>query len=77
MDASLALPQHRQGVLDAEELAVDVDVERRLPRRGVQGLDRTGGPGDAGVVDQDVQAAQFLPDGGHEGPDLLIRPRRR
>ena len=29
-----------------------------------------GGPGDAGIVDEDVQAAHFLPDRGHELADL-------
>ena len=67
-----ALAQQGQGMLDAEELTMDVDVEGCLPRRGVERFQGPSGPGDAGVVDQDVEAAHFDPDGVHEFADLAL-----
>ncbi len=59
-------------MLDAVELAVDVDIEGGLPRPGIEGLHRPGGAGDARIVDQNVQPAEFLADRGHEFADLRL-----
>ena len=53
-------PDVRHGAARAQVLPGDVDLERAPPVLGRDLLDRSGRPGDAGVVDQDVDAAELL-----------------
>src|SRR5690606_3959852 len=53
-------PDVRHRAPGAEILAGDVDLEGAPPVLGGDLLDRGGRPGDAGVVDQDVDAAELL-----------------
>ena len=60
--AGSRLLQHRHGAPGAQELAGQVDVDAAAPVLRVDVLDRGGRAGDAGIVDQHVQAAQAGPD---------------
>src|SRR5438094_2392485 len=60
-----AQPQERDGRACAEEDALHVDGEDAVPLRLVHG-DNGGGGDDAGVGDQDVEAAEGLLHRGHE-----------
>ena len=51
--------EHRHGQPRAVEHAVQVDGDAALPVLDVDVLDLAGGPGDAGVVDQHVEAAEL------------------
>ncbi len=44
------MPEQGKGVLDAIELAVDVNVEGGLPGGGVECFERTGGSGDPALL---------------------------
>ena len=59
IDAAAGRLQHRHGAAGAEELAGEADVDAAPPVGRVDLLDAAGRPGDAGIVDQRVEAAEL------------------
>ncbi len=61
-----SLAQHRHGETQAIELPVQIDVDGAAPVLRIDRLDPRRRPGDAGVVDQRIEPAQFRLDIGED-----------
>src|SRR3954471_7114715 len=68
---SAGLAQHRQPLAGAEDQRPQVDRELHVEVLGLDLLHRRPDP-DAGVVDEDVEAAVLLPVGGEDGDDVVL-----
>ena len=69
--------EHRHGMVRAEELPGQADVDRSTPVLGPDVFDSAGRSGDAGVVDENVEAAERALDLGETGATRPLPTRRR